>query len=193
MSHPPLVGCCIVLRRPLLLLLVTCCHAIANALVTGGFHRLCRSSRWLVIALSSAARSRHRPANMRYSIPSLPRCPQMLSSPAAACLCNSRRWLVVASSFATHFHCPTPPLPRCPHTLSLPASVRLCNSRRWLVVASVGDRPPQPAPPQLVRPPQQRRLRARSPSGVAEIWAESGFDPDSDFVKWGAGARQRQH
>jgi len=57
----------------------------------------------------------------------------------------------------------------------------------------VGDRPPQPAPPQLVRPPQQRRFRARSPSGVAEIWAESGFDPDSDFVKRGAGARQRQH
>jgi hypothetical protein len=57
----------------------------------------------------------------------------------------------------------------------------------------VGDRPPQPAPPQLVRPPQQRRLRARSPSGVAEIWAESGFDPDSDFVKRGVGARQRKH
>jgi hypothetical protein len=52
----------------------------------------------------------------------------------------------------------------------------------------VGDRPPQ-----LARPPQQHRLRARSPSGVAEIWAESGFDPDSDFVKRGAGARQHQH
>ncbi len=57
----------------------------------------------------------------------------------------------------------------------------------------VGDQPPQPAPPQPVRPPQRRQLRARSPSGMAEIWAESGFDPDSDFVKQGAGARQCQH
>ena len=56
----------------------------------------------------------------------------------------------------------------------------------------VEDRPRQPGPRQPA-PPQQHQLRACSPSGVAEIWAESGFDPDSDFVKWGAGARQRQH
>ena len=73
---------------PLLLSLLARCHAITNALVAGGFYRLCRSSCWLVLALSSADRSCHRPAaNVRYSIPSSPRYPQTLSSPAAARLC----------------------------------------------------------------------------------------------------------
>jgi hypothetical protein len=85
-----------------------------------GWYLYCRPQPALVIA---------RPANVRYSIPSSPRCPQTLSSPAAACLCHSRRWLVVVSSFATHFHCPTPSLPRCPQTLSLPAVAHLCHSR----------------------------------------------------------------
>jgi hypothetical protein len=57
----PAVGCCIVVRHPPLSSLVACCHAIADALVAGSFHRLCRSSRWLVLALSSTARSCHRP------------------------------------------------------------------------------------------------------------------------------------
>ena len=75
-------------------------------------------------------------------------------------------------------------------TLSTPSS-REC----------VEDRPPQRSTTSEDRPPQRsttsaaatsaRRLRSRSPTGVAEIWAESGFDPDSDFVK--QGARQRQH
>jgi hypothetical protein len=136
LSLLPLVGCCIVLHRPLLLTLVARCHAIANALVAGGFHRLCRSSRWLVLELSSAARRpiSSSPANVRYSIPSSPRCPQMLSVPAAACLCHSHRWLVVASSLATHFHCPTPSSPRRPQTLSLPAAAHLSHSRDdWLL------------------------------------------------------------
>jgi hypothetical protein len=63
------------------------------------------------------------PANVRYSIPSSPRCPQTLSLPAAARLFHSRRWLVVASLFATHFHCPTPSLPCCPQTLLLPVPI----------------------------------------------------------------------
>ena len=67
------------------------------------------------------------PANVRYSIPSSPRCPQMLSLPAAAHLCHSCRWLIVALSFATHFHCPNPSLLRCPYTLSLPAAAHLCH------------------------------------------------------------------
>ena len=134
MSHPPLVGCCIVNRRPLLLSLIARCHAIADALVAGGFHRLCRSSRWLVIALSSAARSCHCPTNVRYSIPSLPRCPQTLSSPAAARMCHSHRWLVVASSFATHFHFPTPAFvnTRCRYSSTLLSPAAFTVNRRML-------------------------------------------------------------
>ena len=69
------------------------------------------------------------PANVRYSIPSSPCCPQTLSLPAAAHMCHSRRWLIVVSSFATHFHCPTPLLLHCPHTLLLLAAAHLCQSR----------------------------------------------------------------
>ena len=87
MSLLPLVGCCIVVRRPLLLLLVACCHAIANALIAGGFHRLCRSSCWLVLALSSAARSRHRPPMWDIQFPhprAAPRCSHHQPPPACA-------------------------------------------------------------------------------------------------------------
>ena len=87
MSLLPLVGCCIVVRRPLLLLLVACCHAIANALIAGGFHRLCRSSCWLVLALSSAARSSHRPPMCDIQFPhrrAAPRCSRRQPPPASA-------------------------------------------------------------------------------------------------------------
>ena len=67
------------------------------------------------------------PANVQYSIPSSPRCPQTLSSPAAARLFHSSRWLVVASSvtiiryFGTYLrYLPTSPMSH--HCDNIPAN-----------------------------------------------------------------------
>ena len=95
MSLPPLVGCCIVLRHPLLLSLVTRCHAITDALVAGGFHRLCRSICWLVLALMSATRSRHRPPMCNIQFPHRGAAPRRSScQPPPACAIPIDGWLL---------------------------------------------------------------------------------------------------
>ena len=95
MLLPPLVGCCIVLRRPLLLSLVARCHAIADALVASGFHRLCRSSCWLVLALSSATQSCHRPPMCDIQFPHRRAAPRRFRcQPLPACTIPVDGWLL---------------------------------------------------------------------------------------------------
>ena len=95
----------------------------------GGGGHLCRSCRWLVVALLTAApyccRSSH----------TVIRSP-MLSSPAAFTA-------FAAPVIGWYLHCRPPPdlviTPQCAIFNSLiasPAAARLCHSRRWLVVES---------------------------------------------------------
>jgi len=71
----------------------------------------CCSRRWLIVALLSAARFRHRTpsCNCRRSSrrplsrPIVDSCPQAISSPAAVRLCCSRRWLVITLLSAARY------------------------------------------------------------------------------------------